>query len=178
MRFFIAIEVSPEVAAQLSGAQKQLQTDNAKLTFTKSFHLTLKFLGEVMPAQSEEIKKRLQQIQFKKFTAQLNGTGVFPSENYVRVVWVGIEPSDVICDLQKKIDEALAGLFPKEKNFKAHLTLARVKTISDKKQFAEQVKKLRIEAVSFPVIQFKLIESQLRGKEGPLYTDAAVFPLL
>ncbi len=177
MRLFIAIEVSPEAAAQLLGAQKQLQTDNSKLTFTKSFHLTLKFLGEIAPAKAEEVKKKLQTIQFKKFTAQLDGTGVFPSENYVRVVWVGIEPSDVIRDLQRKIDDALTGLFQKEKEFKPHITLARVKTVKDKKQFAEQVKNLKLAPVSFSVIQFKLIESQLRGKEGPLYADTAILPL-
>ncbi len=171
MRLFIALEVSKEAEAELLSTQKQLQTENAKLTFTKSFHLTLKFLGEISPAKAEEIKKRLATIKFVQFTAKLDGTGIFPSENYIRVVWIGIEPSDIICELQKQVDTALAGLFPKEKNFQPHITLARVKVVKDKKQFAEQVKNLKIKPISFEVKEFKLIESQLRGKEGPLYKD-------
>lgn len=175
MRLFIAFEASEEAAAQLLGAQKQLQADDAKLNFTKSFHLTLKFLGEVTPAKAEEVKKRLEQVQFKPFKASLDGTGVFPSEKMIRVAWVGIEPHDIICELQKKIDEALTGLFPKETRFEPHITLARVKTVKDKKQFAEQVKNLKLEPISFEVKAFKLIESKLQGKEGPLYTDIAVY---
>ncbi|VVB81747.1 RNA 2',3'-cyclic phosphodiesterase [uncultured archaeon] len=168
MRLFIAFDVSKEAKEHILEVQKQL-TD-AKLTLTKSFHLTLKFLGEVTPAKAEEIKNKLKTVQFKPFKAHLNGTGVFPNENYVRVVWIGIEPADVICELQKKIDDALGS---KEKDFKPHITLARVK-FSDK-QFAEKIKKLKVEPVSFEVKEFKLIESKLES-EGPEYTDVAKYP--
>ncbi len=173
MRLFIAIEVSKEAAEHILEVQKQLK--DAKLTLTKSFHLTLKFLGEVAPAKADEIKKRLTKVQFKPFKAALDGTGIFPSEKMIRVVWVGIEPREVICELQKQIDEALEGLYPKEQRFEPHITLARIKQVKDKKQFAEQVKNLKIKPLSFEVKSFKLIESQLRGKEGPLYKDVAEY---
>ncbi len=165
MRLFIAFDVS-KAKESILAAQKQLT--EAKLTLTKSFHLTLKFLGEVTPAKAEEIKQKLATVQFKPFKAHLNGTGVFPNENLIRVVWVGIEPSDTICELQNKIEEALGG--EKEKDFKPHITLARVKS-SDKK-FAEKIKKLKVEPASFEVKEFKLIESKLET-EGPVYTDVA-----
>jgi len=175
MRLFIALDISEEAKKHLQESQKKLQTDNNKLTLAKNFHLTLKFLGEVTPAKAEEIKKRLQNITFKQFTAMLDGTGVFPDEKYIRVVWVGIEPSDIIKTLQQKIDNALEGLFPKEKEFQQHITLARVKNVKDKKQFAEHIKKISITPVSFEIKEFKLIESKLQGKEGPLYTDLEVY---
>jgi len=175
MRLFVAFDISEEAKKHLQEIQKKLQTDNTKLTLAKNFHLTLKFLGEVMPAQAEEIKKLLQNIEFKPFVAKLDGTGAFPNENYIRVVWVGIEPSDVIKELQQKIDTILEKLFPKEKDFQPHITLARVKYIKDKKQFAEQIKKLDVKPISFEVKEFKLIESKLQGKEGPLYTDLAIY---
>ncbi len=174
MRLFIAIDVPEIISNYITEVQKKLT--GAKLTLTKSFHLTLKFLGEVTPAQAEDIKKKLEKIQFKPFTASLDGTGVFPSENMIRVVWIGIEPHDIICELQKQIDEALAPLFKKEKGFQPHITLARVKTVENKKQFTELVKNLKVEPFSFEVKHFKLIESKLQGKEGPLYTDFAVYP--
>ncbi len=175
MRLFIAFEASKEAAEHLSLLQKQLLTDNAKLTLAKVFHLTLKFLGEVSPARAEEVRKKLESIKFSPFTASLDGTGVFPSESYVRVVWIGIEPKDVICSLQKQIDEALHGLFSKEKDFQPHITLARVKSVKDKKQFAELVKSLKVKPISFEVKHIKLIESQPTS-EGHVYRDIAIFP--
>lgn len=175
MRLFIAINTPKEIQNYFSDVQKKLT--GAKLTFTKNFHLTLKFLGEITPAQADEIKKRLGKIQFKPFTATLAGTGIFPSEQMMRVVWIGMEPHDIICSLQKQIDAALHGLFPKEKSFQPHITLARVKTVDNKKQFAELVKKLKVEQLSFEVKEFKLIESQLTS-EGSLYTDIATYSKL
>ena len=165
MRLFIAFDTS-KVKEQILAVQKQLT--GAELTLTKTFHLTLKFLGEVTPTKAEEIKNKLRTVQFKPFIAKLNGTGVFPNENYIRVVWLGIEPKETICELQKKIEEALGG--EKEKDFQPHITLARVK--SSDKTFAEKIKKLKVEPVSFEVKEFKLIESKLQT-EGPVYTDVA-----
>ncbi len=175
MRLFIAINTPKEIQNYFSDVQKKLT--GAKLTLTKNFHLTLKFLGEITPAQADEIKKRLGKIQFKPFTATLSGTGIFPSEQMIRVVWIGIEPHDIICNLQKQIDAALHGLFPKEKSFQPHITLARVKTVDNKKQFVEQVKKLKVEPLSFEVKEFKLIQSQLTS-EGSIYTDVATYSKL
>ncbi len=172
MRLFIAFDVSENVHEYFLELQKKLI--GAKLTFTKNFHLTLKFLGEITPAQADEIKKRLSNVKFAPFTAKLDGTGVFPENGTPRVVWIGIEPRDIICELQKNIDETLHGMFSKEKSFQPHITLARVKEVTDKK-FAEQIKKLKIEPLSFEVKEFKLIESQLTS-EGPVYKDVAVYP--
>ncbi len=169
MRLFIAFDVSQAVHDYFLTLQKKLI--GAKLTFTKSFHLTLKFLGEITPVQADEVKKRLTKISFKSFTAKLDGIGVFPENGTPRVVWIGIEPRDIICELQKNIDEALN--FPKEKDFKAHITLARVKEVQDKK-FAENVKNLKVEQLTFDIKEFKLIESQLTS-EGPIYKDVAAY---
>ncbi len=171
MRLFIAFDVSESVHTHILEMQKKLV--GAKLTFAKNFHLTLKFLGEVTPAQADEIKKRLLKVKFTLFTAQLDGTGVFPENGTPRVVWIGVEPQDIICELQKNIDEALHGLFSKEKDFQPHITLARVKEVADKK-FAENIKKLKVELMTFEVKEFKLIESQLTS-DGSIYKDIAVY---
>ncbi len=172
MRLFIAFDVPEEVRKHILELQKQLT--GAKLTLAKNFHLTLKFLGEITPAQAEDIKKKLASVKFKPFTAKLDGTGTFPSEQMIRVVWAEITPHDIISELQKQIDEALQGMFPKEKQFTPHLTIARVKTAENKEQFAEQVKNLKVEPISFEVKEFKLIESKLSQK-GPEYKTIAEY---
>jgi len=175
MRLFIAFDVSEEVAVHLKEVQKQLQTDNVKLTLSKHSHLTLKFLGDLSAEQADEIKKQLESVEFSPFTATLTGTGIFPSEDHIRVVWVGVDPADVIIDLHKKIDAALTGV-PKAEKFKPHITLARVKTIKDKKQFSDHVKDLKIQPLTFEVKEIKLVESKLE-KEGPVYRDVATYPV-
>ena len=172
MRLFIAIDFN-----ELKGYFAELQAflPNAKLlSLAKSFHITLKFLGEVQPHISDKLVESLKKVEFQPFEAHLDFIGTFPTENYIRVIWVGLRPEDKIFVLQEKIDESLKDLFKKEKDFKAHITLARVKYLENKKQFLEQLRKIKIENKKTEVKDFKLIKSTLTPK-GPIYEDLAVF---
>jgi len=168
MRLFIAFDISDEAKEELLKAQSELKKADAKLTLAKEFHLTLKFLGEVEDKKVDEIKDRLSKVRFEQFDAELDGTGVFPTEDYIRVVWVGLEPKDKITTLQQKIEEALLGMFLKDTRFHPHLTLARVKFVKDKKGFIEKLKKIKMEKKAFSLSIFKLIKSTLTPK-GPVY---------
>ena len=172
MRIFIAIDFN-ELKDYFLELQKLLPK-NAKLSLTKTFHITLKFLGEVQPDKADVIIERLRKMKFGSFSVFLDSVGIFPSENYIRVVWVGIKPEDKILELQKNVDESLKPLFRKEKKFKAHITLARVKYPEDKKQFLEQLKKIKVESKKIEIKDFRLINSTLSPK-GPVYEDLAVF---
>ena len=172
MRLFIAIGFD-ELKDYFLELQKLLPK-NAKLSLTKSFHITLKFLGEVQPEKVESIINDLKKVKSEPFSAFLDTVGIFPTENYIRVVWVGLNPEEKILELQKQIDEALSRLFKKEKDFKAHITLARVKYPEDKKAFVQQLKKIKIENKKINIKDFRLIKSTLTSKE-PVYEDLAVF---
>jgi len=172
MRVFIAVEVPETVKKYLQSLQTQLP--QAKLRVVKDFHLTLKFLGELTPDKVDKVKQLLKNIQFKKFSLQTSGLGVFPGENYIRVVWAGLEPEQPAQQLQKQIEQALANEFESENRFKAHITLARVKFVQDKKEFLEQLHKIKTETIRFSVDRFKLKKSVL-SKEGPVYEDVDVF---
>ena len=129
MRLFIAIEIPEEIKDYLCGIQQEIVDSKNKIRLVNkgNMHLTLKFLGEVQTDKVEVLNKNLKEIPFKPFSVVLDAIGVFPSENYIRVVWVGLKPEEPVLELQKNIDEALKKLFKKEKNFKPHLTIARVK---------------------------------------------------
>lgn len=174
MRVFVAVDLSQGVKDEFAEIQKQLSATVAGMSMAHDFHLTLKFLGELTPAKVDVVKNCLGSVRFRGFPAALAGIGVFPSENYIRVVWVGIEPEDDIIRLQRGIDDALEKEFPKDKQFKPHLTLARVKFISDKNQFAQKLRQIRIEKIKFAVDSFKLKKSILT-KEGAVYEDLAVY---
>ena len=172
MRLFIAIDFNElkDYFIELQG----LLPKNAKLSLTKSFHITLKFLGEIQPNAAENIVKILKNIKFEPFPVFLDSIGVFPTENHIRVVWVGVKPEDKVLEMQKDVDESLKLLFKKEKDFKAHVTLARVKYPDNKKSFVEQLKKIKIENKKMEINNFRLIKSTLTPK-GPIYEDFGVF---
>lgn len=172
MRLFIAIDFN-EIKDYFSELQKQLP-QNAKLSPVKSFHLTLKFLGEVQPDKIDEMIGHLRKIKFEKFSVSLDSIGIFPTENYIRVVWVGLIPEEIIVNLQKQVDKSLERLFKKEKDFKAHITLARVKLPMDKKLFVEEIKKIKVENKTVEVKDFRLVKSTL-ASQGPVYEDLEVF---
>lgn len=172
MRLFIAIDFN-ELRDYFVELQSLLPK-NAKLSFTKTFHITLKFLGEVQPNNVEIIVDILKNIKFEPFSVFLGSIGIFPTENYIRVVWIGLNPEEKVLELQNKIDEYLKPLFKKEKGFKAHITLARVKYPEDKKSFVEQLKKIKVGNKKVEIKNFKLIKSTLTPK-GPIYEDLTVF---
>ena len=162
MRLFIAIPLPESILQQLKEFQAKLPDYVNK---NKHIHLTLKFLGEVQPDKAEQIKEKLSQIKFGSFEFKINNVGFFPSEDYIRVVWVGTIPEEDILNLQKQIDEALKPMgFSVEKDFKPHLTLARVKFLKNKEELLEILSSFKPLEEIIKVTEFRLIESIL-GKE-------------
>lgn len=173
MRVFIAIDLPENIKHYLASLQKKLP--EGKMSLAKDFHLTLKFLGELTPERVERVKQLLQEVRFEELSAVTTEIGVFPNESHIRVIWIGLEPENDLLNLQQQIELPLANEFGKDKGFKAHLTLARVKFVSDKDKFWQQLMEIKTEKKTFSVKTFKLKESVL-NPEGPVYKDLAVFP--
>lgn len=172
MRLFIAVDLE-ELKGYFVSLQSQIpKNEDAKLTFPKSFHLTLKFLGDVPDNKIEEIKNKLKEIKFGPFEIRIDRISFF-TEPYLRVIFLDVL-SDEIYALQKQIDDALADSFKKEKEWKAHLTLARVKYVKDKNIYIEKIKKIKTEERAAKISSFKLIKSTL-SRQGPIYEDLAVY---
>src|SRR3989338_8998717 len=103
MRLFVAFDIPDSVKEYLSGVQEGIGDDLAGITWVKPehIHLTLKFLGEVQPHIAEKAGEMLRKISSGPFGTSLGKMGVFPNENYIRVVWVGLEPDEYTVGLQK-----------------------------------------------------------------------------
>ena len=172
MRLFVAIDFN-ELNNYFIELQKQLP-QSAKLSLVKSFHLTLKFLGDVQPNKVSEITDILKEIKFESFNVNLDSIGIFPTENYIRVVWIGLNPEEKIIELQKQVDDSLKNLFKREKDFKAHITLARVRYPTDKKSFVDGIKKIKVDNKIIEIKDFRLVNSSLTP-QGPVYEDLEVF---
>lgn len=171
MRLFIAIDLDQEDYFK----QIQGQIPEARATYPKMFHLTLKFLGEI--DKKEEIIKALDKIKFKPFRLKTTKIGIFPSEDYIKVVWLGLEENNDLIRLQEDIEKALESFnFKKDHNFHPHITLARIKFIKQdqKKEFIDDLKQIKFAEKEFEVNEFKLIKSELT-KQGPVYEDVEIF---
>ncbi|MBD3249760.1 RNA 2',3'-cyclic phosphodiesterase [Candidatus Woesearchaeota archaeon] len=171
MRLFIAIDVDNK--DYFKEIQKQLPV--SKATYPSQFHLTLKFLGDTEEKQA--IIECLKQIRFKPFTLKTTHLGVFPSESYIRVVWLGLEENKQLTKLQEDIEKALEKFnFKKDFDFHPHITLARIKFLApeQKQLFVDSLKNIKFQPKEFKITEFKLISSELT-KEGPIYKDIEVF---
>jgi len=176
MRLFIAVDIPEEIKDYLVTIRNKISSDFAKIRWVtkEQMHITLKFLGEVAETNLNKIRTCLNSVQYTKFDVKLSNIGVFPTENYIRVIWVGLEPKDKIISLQQKVDYSLKDLFKRERDFKVHLTLARVKFVKDKKKLSEVLKSLKIDDLTFTVNNFKLMKSTLTPK-GPIYEELALY---
>ncbi len=183
MRLFVAIDLDdPEYFSSMQEGLRKVA--GAKMTFPSSYHITLKFLGEVDDAKKGKIAAALSSIKFGAFDLRCDHLGVFPSEREIRVVWAGFagaqgagadrafkEGYDSVVRLQKQIDSALKPMgFDLEKTFVPHVTLCRVKSLTPegKKNISEHLKKMKVEPLRSVVRSFSLIKSTL-GREGPAY---------
>lgn len=164
MRLFIAIDLDNK--GYFKSIQKQLPDANA--TYPKEFHLTLQFLGET--SKKDEIVKELEKIKFKPFKLDTTNIGVFPNEDNIRVVWLGLEDNDTLKKLQKDVKDKMSSLgFKSEyKEFKPHITLARIKFLKYSHIYMKQLREIKFEEKDFEVKNIKLIKSTLMP-EGPVY---------
>ena len=177
MRTFIAIFLTENVLDYLYEIENKLKKElPAKINWVakKNLHFTLKFLGQIDEKNINSIKERLNRIRSNSFKIKLDKIGVFPDENFIRVIWVGLKSKE-LGDLQKLVDYELLDLFPKEQEFVAHLTLGRVKNIQDKEKFKKNLK-IEIEEKEFEINEFYLVKSELH-KEGPKYEVIERFEL-
>jgi 2'-5' RNA ligase len=173
MRVFISLEIPDNIREEILRMQKILPKFSGKITEPENLHLTLKFLGEISEQEVEKVKSKLKEIKLKKFESELVNLGVF-DKNYIRIIWVYLDNCN---KLQEEIDLKLENLFPKEKRFMSHLTIARVKQVKDRKKFLQELNKIKIKNIKFSISSFFLKKSILT-KEKPVYETIEEYNLI
>ena len=181
IRSFIAIELPEEVKRELSQLSREL--GKAKYPFVKwvdtgNIHLTLKFLGNIPPAQVAKITGAMKGAVRGKspFQLEISRLGAFPGVNQPRVIWVGVGgETDRLLELQQDIDSRLVplGFVPEKQPFVPHLTIARVRenaSTDDRKALGRLLASTGFDSQGrIAVDSVKLMRSQLTP-EGPIYS--------
>ena len=176
-RAFICIDFSDEIIKEAARIQSLLEKRFiGKFTELEKLHLTLKFLGEIPQETLEKVKTSLSNISLNKFEAHLENIGTFSIENNPRILWIKIAGKPIY-ELQKQIDRSLSDLFPNEKKFISHLTIARIKHLPNKEYFSQTLKNITIKKIKFPITSFKLMSSNL-NLPCPVYTTLEEYKLV
>jgi 2'-5' RNA ligase len=176
MRCFIAIDIPEKVKDYLSTLQASIPPEDIRKVDKDNIHLTLAFLGEMDEESITRCINHLKEIKFEKFDSSLGKMGFFPSEEYIRVIWVSLEPAALFRSFHSDVLNSLSE-FPIDKRFEPHVTLARIRYLKDKEDFLKSISSLRVEKKSFSISSFSLKKSTLTS-QGPVYEDIEKFNLL
>lgn len=172
IRCFVSVKIPNELKDCCEQTQLKIKEGNlvdARYTERKNLHLTLKFLGEIDKESLNYASKMLEKIKFDRFKVSFNGAGTFLQEGEVKIIWYALGGEELL-NLQKEVDKSLQGLFPLEKRFMAHITIARVKKTAKKKELEKLLKSLEYDRKEYEIDKFFLMESAHTG-EGSVYTE-------
>ncbi|MFN3383965.1 MAG: RNA 2',3'-cyclic phosphodiesterase [Archaeoglobaceae archaeon] len=175
MRLFVAVDVDENSKTRIDPLISRLSTlQGVKAVERENLHTTLIFLGEVEESKVKEIRSALSGVRFTPFEISLKGVGKFPEKGDARVVWIGIEDNGKLVELAEKVYSELKKLgFKRDKEFVAHITVARVKRRN--KDVEKVVKEFENADFGKMIVEnFKLKQSILKSS-GPVYRDVEVF---
>ncbi|WP_137290985.1 RNA 2',3'-cyclic phosphodiesterase [Natronorubrum halophilum] len=198
MRSFVSVDLPDALAQPVSRLQDEFADANG-LTFTdpEQAHVTLKFLGDVdedgLPELERELEAAVKDADVDPFTARFGGLGVFPSLDYIRVVWLGVEDGgEELTRLHEATEKRTTemGFEAESHDFTPHVTLARMEHAGGKDLVQQLVRESRAsspgderrsrgsepEVGEMDVEEIRLTESTL-ADEGPAYSTVESFSL-
>jgi len=184
VRTFIAIELPDTIQSDIRQLKHFFTPYRFDIRWVKpsNMHLTVKFLGDVDPADLDTTHKLLADIagNFPSFDLVPRGLGVFPSLKRPRNIWVGIAgQTDVLYSIQHAVNSDLTEMgFPAEKRpFRGHLTFGRIKSRIDPARLLDALRaRQTFVSKAFTVERLVMFKSELRPG-GPIYTKLYEEPL-
>ena len=186
MRLFVSVDLPATLADPLEAVQAELDdAAGLRLTDPSQAHVTLKFLGDTDPDRVDEIEAAIQravdEAGVDPFDCTIEGLGVFPSLDYISVVWAGVrerEGAAVLSRLHDTVETELTALgFDAEAHdFTPHVTLARMDDARGKSLVREVVRNHEPTVGTFRVDDVRLTESRLTDT-GPVYETVAAVGL-
>ena len=176
MRLFAAINIPGDLRVRLSMMAGGIP--GAHWVDLESYHVTLRFMGELDRLQAEDLDAALAEIAAPGFELSLAGVGQFESGGRPRLLWAGVEGSPALRHLARKVDRAAVavGLPPEDRNYTPHVTLARLKDAPMPAVMRFVADHALFSTPPFAVDRFTLFESR-RGNDRAVYAPLAHYPL-
>jgi len=176
-RLFTAVHIPPTdpITDALGHFRAELEGSKINWVSPSNMHLTLKFFGDTPMRDEPPIKDALEAAgkEVRPFTFRIKGCGTFGNPRMPRVIWLGIEHADGLITLYDTINKHLKplGHKPDKKVFVPHLTIARVKHLTNHDALEELLAEYAEEDFGeVTVDRFTLYQSILRP-QGPEYVS-------
>ncbi len=184
MRLFVSVDLPDDLAAAVADVQAALRpAAGLNLTDPAQAHVTLKFVGEVSEDRAETVaaavERGVERADVAPFEVTYGGLGVFPSLEYISVVYLGVEDgTEPLTRLHETIETetTAVGVDSEEHEFTPHVTLARMNHGGGKEHVQRVVRERSPTAGTATVEAVHLTESRLDG-DGPTYTSVERYPL-
>ena len=180
-RMFVAVDVGDAVRREVTRVVTTLVDKleavktPPKVVWVKpaALHVTIKFLGEVEPAELERVQASFAApIPMAPFELEWRGLGTFPNNRHPRALWIGVVNGAVpLAQLEGEISRRLAGGMAVEldRPFVAHLTVGRVKMAGVGVDWPKILQAVEVKRVISLVDRVTLYRSEL-SQAGPHYT--------
>jgi len=175
-RAFICIPLPEPVRDTLISIQRTIREAGCSPSFSDAqhAHLTLLFLGAVPETTAAAFTARMDEIagSVGPFSIPMGGGGYFGPKRSPKVIWVGVENSPEL----RQIQAALAGVagdlgIPLEtRPFHPHVTVARIRSSMTSGALTTMISCINnTHFAEVPVNRVLFMNSQLNGS-GPRYT--------
>jgi 2'-5' RNA ligase len=178
IRLFVGLELPEDMRQRLAGVALAGGVPGARWVAPESYHLTVRFIGEVDEGRFDDIDAALSRVQTTAFDLTLEGVSTFGKESAPHTLWVGVQRNDTLAALHAKVDRALVrvGLEPESRKYLPHVTLARLKDVSASRLGGFIAANSLFRAGPARVERFALFSSFL-SRNGAIYEPEAHYEL-
>ncbi|OWT32568.1 2'-5' RNA ligase [Methanobrevibacter sp. 87.7] len=182
IRSFLAIEVEDSLLNKIYDVEKDFKTIDANIKYvpTKNMHFTLKFFGNIDEDMVDKISDSIEKVlkNHKPFEIDIQGSGAFPNENRIKVIWIGIKNNSELKSLQKDLDNSFNKLgFKLERNYISHLTIGRMKNAKNKNLVQDKIKKYHDYEIGKMSVSSIVLKKSTLTPQGPIYENIKRFEL-
>ncbi|MDK9699287.1 MAG: RNA 2',3'-cyclic phosphodiesterase [bacterium] len=177
MRLFLAIplpDATQKVIGNLLSALRELPGARGSFPKPTNLHLTVYFLGDHPESALPIIKSTITNALLNQSVLPdllMEQIGAFPNLRNPRALFLGGIADPALLEFVTTVRNAcsVAAIHGDAKTFLPHITLMRIKEISDMKMWQERVMRIRFVPQSIPIRELVLYKSDL-GEHGPTYT--------
>ena len=179
MRAFVSVDL--DAADAVARVQAPLDLPGVDPVDPDGAHVTVAFLGDVADPEPvvAALERAVDAADVDPFTARFEGYGVFPSLEYISVVWAGVgDGAAELTRLHEAVERETTalGFDPADHEFTPHATLARVRDARNKAAVQRVVTERDPTLATLEVTELRLTESTLTDG-GPEYETVAAVPL-
>jgi RNA 2',3'-cyclic 3'-phosphodiesterase len=174
-RLFTALELPERVASQLAHARGGVA--GARWLEPADYHITLRFIGDIDARTARDIAETLGDVHRSRMAVRFDGLSWFGGDK-PRAIVAKVKADPALMDLQVEQERRLRriGLGPETRKYTPHVTLARLRGVSQAAVADYLAVRGGLVAEAFAAERFVLYSARDGTGGGPYVVEAA-YPL-